>query len=73
MAIEKIDFEKCIGCGMCENYCSVDVIRFNRETRRPEIKFVDECMLCLLCQVKCPVGAITVGREKKQSVFLAWG
>lgn len=73
MAISHIDMNKCTGCGMCENYCPVDVIRFNRETRQPEIKFVEDCMLCLLCENRCPVEAITVTKEKKENVFLAWG
>lgn len=73
MAISSFDMDKCIGCGMCENYCPMDVIRFNHETKQPEIKFVEDCMLCLLCEVRCPVKAITVTPEKKEDVFLAWG
>lgn len=73
MAIQPIDQTKCTGCGMCENYCPVDVIRFNRETRQPEIVFPQDCMLCLMCETRCHAGAITVTPDKKSSVFLAWG
>jgi NADPH-dependent glutamate synthase beta subunit-like oxidoreductase len=30
MAIQQIDLDKCVGCGVCENSCSMDVIRLNR-------------------------------------------
>lgn len=73
MAIEHINLEACVGCGMCEKHCPMDVIRFNKETRTPEIKFPQHCMLCMLCEGKCPVQAITVSYEKKYDRFLAWG
>lgn len=73
MAIEKIDLDLCVGCGMCQNYCPMDVIRFDQETKTPKITYPQHCMLCILCQEKCPVNAITVTPEKKKNVFLAWG
>lgn len=73
MAINKINMDVCTGCGMCENYCPMDVIRFNNITRKPEIAFAKDCMLCLLCKAQCPVDAIEVTSEKKRNVFLAWG
>lgn len=73
MAISKIDMERCIGCGMCENYCPVDVIRFNQETKRPVIAYEKDCMICQLCAKQCPVQAIEVTKEKKHDTFLAWG
>ncbi len=73
MAIEKIDLTRCIGCGMCENYCPMDVIRFDTVARVPHITYPQHCMLCMLCEGKCPVQAITVTPSKKQDRFLAWG
>lgn len=73
MAIQPINMDLCIGCGMCENFCPVDVIRFNAETKKPEIAFLKDCMLCLMCEKQCPVKAITVSPEKHFNRFLAWG
>ncbi len=73
MAIQPINMELCVGCGMCENFCPVDVIRFNKDTRTPEVAYPEDCMLCMLCQTQCPVTAITVTPEKLKSTFLAWG
>lgn len=73
MAISNIDMELCVGCGMCENFCPMDVIRFNPETRTPEIVYLKDCMLCLLCEKQCPTKAITVTPEKPVKTFLAWG
>ncbi len=72
MAISNINREKCVQCGMCENYCPMDVIRVD-ENKRPEIKYVQDCMLCCLCEVRCPVKAITVTPDKEVSPLLAWG
>ena len=72
MAIRYIDMKLCAGCGMCENYCPVDVIRFDQKSKLPVIRYPEDCMLCCLCEVKCPVHAITVTPEKKQDCLLAW-
>lgn len=73
MAIQPIDMTRCVQCGMCENYCPMDVIRFDVATKTPTVAYPEDCMLCLLCQTQCPAQAITVTPEKLQSVFLAWG
>ena len=73
MAIENINLDICIKCGMCENYCPMDVIRISKETKNPEIKFAEDCMLCCFCEVKCPVQAILVTPHKEIQPLLAWG
>lgn len=72
MAISKIDMDLCIGCGMCENFCPVDVIRFDAATKTPVIAYLKDCMLCGLCEYRCPVHAITVTPEKVQMPVSAW-
>lgn len=73
MAIEKINFDKCIGCGMCEKFCPVDVIRFSKEISKPEIKYPKDCMLCGLCEARCPVKAIEVTPSKSADLLTSWG
>lgn len=72
MAISNIDYALCVGCGMCKNFCSVDVIRFDKETKRPVIAYLKDCMLCGLCEERCPVHAITVDTNKTFMPILAW-
>lgn len=72
MAISQFNMDTCIRCGMCENFCPVDVIRFDRENRTPVIQYPEDCMLCSMCEVRCPVKAITVTPEKKYDMLLAW-
>ena len=72
MAIERIDRDKCIGCGKCINVCSCDVFRMG-EDRKPVICYPDECCLCLYCQEDCPTGAIYVSPEKYMKQLQAWG
>ncbi len=73
MAITAIDLAACVGCGMCENHCPMDVIRFDAAARVPHITYPQHCMLCQLCAAKCPAKAITVTPEQKHDRFLAWG
>lgn len=73
MAITAIDLTLCVGCGMCENHCPMDVIRFDPAVGVPHITYPQDCMLCKLCALKCPAKAITVTPEKKYDRFLAWG
>lgn len=54
----KIDSEKCIGCGMCENVCPHDVFRI--VSRKAEIINLDSCMECGACEKNCPTSALSV-------------
>lgn len=72
MAIERIDRDKCIRCGICRNICSCDVIRLD-ENNKPDIQYQDECCLCLYCVEDCPVGAIYVSPDKTVKQLQAWG
>lgn len=72
MAIERIDYDKCVRCGTCVNVCSCDVIRLDDE-RKPFIKYKDECCVCLYCMEDCPADAIYVSPEKYLKQKNAWG
>jgi len=56
MAIERIDYEKCIGCGMCRDVCSCDVIRLDA-AGMPFIRYPEECCLSFIsiCRIS-PAG-----------------
>lgn len=73
MAIENIDSDLCIGCGICIDCCAMDVIRMDEQNRKAVIKYPEDCMLCLVCEQECPVDAIYVSPEKRVLPLLAWG
>ena len=72
MAIERFDYNKCIGCGVCMNACTCDVIRMD-EAGKPYIKYPDECCVCLYCMEDCPVDAVFVSPYKYLKQKNAWG
>lgn len=72
MAIKQIDQQKCIGCGQCAKSCPADVIRFNTEIKKAEIKYPQECVLCLWCTSLCPKDAIVLTEDKAVPMFTCW-
>ncbi|MEM2099309.1 MAG: ferredoxin family protein [Candidatus Bathyarchaeia archaeon] len=57
-----INYEKCVSCGKCVDYCKLGVYDFEeREGRKkPVVKNPYNCVvLCTGCDPICPVGAIT--------------
>lgn len=72
MAIEKIDYEKCVGCGICVKACNQDVIRMGPDGK-PFIKYVEDCQVCMYCEEDCPQQAIFVSPVKMNPILLSWG
>ncbi len=55
-----IDEAKCIGCGICIEYCNVDAIHINEEKNVVEVADLEACIECHSCQQMCPEKAIRV-------------
>ncbi|MBT8340264.1 MAG: 4Fe-4S binding protein [Desulfatitalea sp.] len=72
MPIERIDSDKCTGCGNCVRACTVDVIRMDKETNKAVIMYPQECMVCDYCELDCPEDAITVSPEKHSPLLVSW-
>lgn len=55
----RINSEICVGCKMCQKYCSVDAIKYDPETRKCYVA-ENECVDCYVCirQHICPKNAI---------------
>jgi NAD-dependent dihydropyrimidine dehydrogenase PreA subunit len=73
MAIERIDSEKCIGCGTCVLSCPADVIRLNGETNKAYPKYPLDCVTCCWCLAECPQHAIFHSPSNVSQVFTSWG
>ena len=72
--IEKVDQERCTGCGLCVEICPMDVLRMKTdfniisqpEKKKPSpqfkavIAYFEDCMTCFTCELSCPAGAIDV-------------
>jgi NAD-dependent dihydropyrimidine dehydrogenase PreA subunit len=63
-----IDEDKCIGCGICIDFCNVDAIAVNEETGVVEVIVLEDCIECHSCQQNCPEGAIMVFPQVEESL-----
>lgn len=72
MGIRKIDYQLCNGCGICVDYCPMDVLRMDEKTKRPFIKYLRDCQSCFLCEIDCPVEAIYVTPDRERRIPLPW-
>jgi Pyruvate/2-oxoacid:ferredoxin oxidoreductase delta subunit len=70
--IERIDLERCTGCGICDAVCPADVIHMEpmrvaqevegltRTKLLPVIKFREHCITCFSCEIFCPEQIVDV-------------
>jgi len=58
MVVKNINEELCIGCKICVDICTEDVIRFDETRQKPYVKYPRDCVACTFCEAICPVGAI---------------
>lgn len=63
----KLDKEKCIKCGICEDFCPEGCISGIRGNEKPEFPVTDYdyCKGCGICAEQCPKKAIAMNEEKK--------
>ncbi len=64
----KIDYEKCISCGKCVEYCTLGVFEFEEKEgkKRSIVKNPNNCVVfCRGCEDICPAGAITHPSEEE--------
>ncbi|MBI4320616.1 MAG: ferredoxin family protein [Chloroflexi bacterium] len=72
MGIKSIDAEQCNGCGLCFDWCPVDVIRMDEDSGKAYIAYPNDCHVCYLCEEACNVGAIVVDPEVTREQVLPY-
>jgi NAD-dependent dihydropyrimidine dehydrogenase PreA subunit len=58
----KIDYQKCVSCGKCADYCHMKVYTLEEKEGKKKSVVTDPngCVVfCKGCEDQCPVGAIT--------------
>lgn len=63
----KIDYEKCITCGKCVDFCHVGTFKFEeKDGQKRTVVSPNKCIVfCRGCEDICPVGAITHPSEEE--------
>lgn len=72
MAIERINEEKCIGCGECVKSCIADVIRMDEARKKAVIAYPEDCAVCSACVFDCPTDAVYVNLSQKEALLQGW-
>jgi ferredoxin len=63
----KIDYDKCISCGKCVDFCHMNAFKFvEKEGTKKTVVTPNACVVfCRGCEDICPVGAITHPSEEE--------
>lgn len=63
-----IDYEKCVSCGKCVDYCTLGVLEFEEKEgkKMSVVKNPNNCVVfCTGCEEICPASAITHPSKKE--------
>jgi NAD-dependent dihydropyrimidine dehydrogenase PreA subunit len=63
-----IDYDKCISCGKCAEYCTLGVyeVEGNQGKKRSVVRNPNSCVVfCTGCEEICPAGAIKFPSKKE--------
>lgn len=72
MGIRKIDVNLCNGCRICVDYCPMDVLRMDEDTKKACVKYLRDCQSCFLCETECPKAAIYCVPVRERRIPPAW-
>jgi len=66
-----VDYNKCIGCGMCARICpaeAIEMVPHGEKKRKPKF-YLSRCTYCLFCADVCPVKAISPSDEYEMADY----
>jgi NAD-dependent dihydropyrimidine dehydrogenase PreA subunit len=68
----KIDYEKCVTCGKCVDFCHVGAFKFEeKDGQKRTVVNPDRCIVfCRGCEDVCPAGAITHPAEEENQKII---
>jgi len=60
MSVQRYDLNSCIGCGICNLICPMDVFRFDEAKMKSVIAYPENCQSCGQCYVNCPGRSLVI-------------
>ena len=65
----EVDSDRCTGCGMCINFCPVDVFELQHivDKKISQPLHMEECWACDTCVGQCPTNAITITESPEET------
>jgi NAD-dependent dihydropyrimidine dehydrogenase PreA subunit len=72
VGVRKIDVDLCTGCGICVEYCPMDVLKMDGGSQKVFIKYIRDCQGCFLCERVCPEGAVFCVPVYERRIPLPW-
>jgi NAD-dependent dihydropyrimidine dehydrogenase PreA subunit len=72
MGVRKIDVSGCTGCGICVEYCPMDVLRMDDDSQKAFIKYIRDCQGCFLCERVCPENVVYCVPVYERRIPLPW-
>ncbi|MGV8083840.1 MAG: ferredoxin family protein [Coriobacteriia bacterium] len=67
MSVVRNDLSLCIGCGVCEMVCPMDVMYLDTEKKKSVIAYIQNCQTCGQCWLRCPTGSL--GFQSEANTF----
>jgi NAD-dependent dihydropyrimidine dehydrogenase PreA subunit len=67
-----IDVDACDGCRACVKACFVNVLRWDKQGKKPTVAHAEDCVHCNLCELSCPKDCIVVTPDFAHMRWSAW-
>jgi len=70
--LKSINEDLCIGCQICVDVCAEDVLRFDKDKKKPYVAYPMDCLGCGACAWFCPKKCVDVSIDRGRPEVMAY-